>query len=300
MAELKDPEDLPALYQAADRTSIRAQDRFLLAFRLRIGGLLAAAVGGVLPLSVGSIEGGGLLALIGFLVALGAETYAAVVRPDRAWYEGRAAAESAKTLAWRYTVRGEAFEGSDADKRLLKELEEILQDLDAIDLAVADGVADQITPKMRDLRELDLATRRDLYLTDRVRNQQAWYSRKAKWNEVRGHRWMMASIVLELLGVLGGAARAFGEVDVDLLGLFAAVAATITAWVQAKQHQTLSTAYAITAQELASVASEAEAVADEATWAKFVGEAEEAMSREHTLWRASRGIRVRSVRPAAP
>jgi hypothetical protein len=293
---LVDPDDFPALYQSADRTSLEAQGRFLAALRVRLVGLLVAAIGGLITWSLWGIQVGGLLSLVAFLAALGAELYTAVVRPDRAWYEGRAAAESAKTLTWRFVVRGESFEdgeGEEAEQSFLNELREILQDLDAVQLSVVESVGSQVTPKMRDLRARDFATRRQLYIVGRIQDQKSWYSRKAKWNEKRAHGWFVASIVLQLGGVIGGAARAFGDLDIDLLGLLAAVAATIIAWAQAKQHQTLATAYAVTALELASVASEAEAIKTEEMWGRFVGQAEEAISREHTLWRASRGLRIR-------
>ena len=299
---LVDPDDFPALYRSADRTSLAAQRRFLVALRFRLGGLLLAAVGGAISWSVGSVEFGGLLALVAFAVALAAESYSALTRPDRAWYEGRAAAESVKTLTWRFAVRGESFEagGAEAEKRFLDGLDEILQDLDSVEPSSAEGQASQITTAMRDLRSRDFLARRDSYLHGRIRDQQAWYARNARTNARLGHRWLIAGIAFEFLGVIGGALRAFGGVDVDLLGVLAAVAAAITAWVQAKQHDNLSTAYGVTAQELASVASEVEAItpADEGAWGHFVGEAEEAISREHTLWRASRGLRIR--RPGRP
>ena len=65
----------------------------------------------------------------------------------------------------------------------------------------------------------------------------------------------------------------------------------MTAWLQTKQHQTLATAYTVTALELASVRSKIAYQNNEADWAKFVSDAEEAFSREHTLWKASRGVR---------
>jgi hypothetical protein len=68
----------------------------------------------------------------------------------------------------------------------------------------------------------------------------------------------------------------------------------VTAWVQAKQYQNLATAYGVTSQELSSVASEVATLTDEALWARFVREAEQTISREHTLWRASRGVRPSS------
>jgi len=285
---LRDPEDFPALYKSADRTAVNAQGRFLNALRTRLAGLLVAVVGGAISWSVGSVEVGGTVSLVAFALAIAAELNMALVRPDRAWYEGRAAAESAKTLTWRYVVRGESFSDindPDADRLFLRELQDILQDLDLISLDAGEGDELQITNRMRTLRHNSFKSRRELYLTGRIHDQRSWYSKKARWNETRGRQWTVASVAAEFVGLVCGAAKAFGGLHVDLAGVLAAIAATITAWVQAKQHQNLATAYGVTAQELASVASELVALTNESDWADFVGRAEEAISREHTLWR---------------
>jgi hypothetical protein len=78
----------------------------------------------------------------------------------------------------------------------------------------------------------------------------------------------------------------------SLLGVAAAASASAAAWLQTRQHENLTTAYSVACQELASVRSLIEQNRDEATWAQFVEDAEEAISREHTMWRASRGMRV--------
>lgn len=96
--------------------------------------------------------------------------------------------------------------------------------------------------------------------------------------------------MLGVLGVLAGATRVFFDLDVDLHGIVAVGAATVVAWLEAKQHRNLSTAYGITAQELASAASLGDSITAEDKWADFVGQSEEAISHEHTLWRASRGV----------
>ena len=75
---------------------------------------------------------------------------------------------------------------------------------------------------------------------------------------------------------------------IDLLGLAGAVIAAGAAWVQAKQHQTLANAYAVASQELAAISAQVDWASGEQEWAHFVDQAEEAISREHTLWRASR------------
>ena len=291
-------DDLPLLYRSASHTSQTAQRRFLAALRLRLGGLLGAVAGATLTAwTVSGINVGGLIALVSFALALGAELYVAINRPERTWYEGRAAAESVKTLAWRYMVRGESFADIDdpeADRTLQREITGILNGLD-LELGGIEAHGPQITDAMRTIRRADYQTRRGLYLAERIRAQEQWYSRKQNWNAQRSHQWLIATIVFEFLGLLGGAVWAFTEISFDFIGVFAALAATATAWTQAKQYQTLATAYGITAQALSMVLSEATFVTNEADWADFVGESEEAISREHTLWRASRGLRVRTL-----
>jgi SMODS and SLOG-associating 2TM effector domain 3/SMODS and SLOG-associating 2TM effector domain 1 len=284
--------DLPALYRSADRESERAQRSYLKSLRVRLGALLVAAFGGALTLTTpGNFQVGGGLAFVAFACALGAELFLATTNPLTTWYEGRAAAESAKTLAWRYMVRGEPFQldTPDVDKQFLAQTYSLLQDLRSISLGTAEPAAHQITDKMRHIRALDFNERRQVYLVDRIADQQRWYSEKARWNDRRARGWVLISIVLEIAGLIGGALKAFGWISFDLLGFLAASAGGVVAWIEAKQHRNLATAYGIASQELASIATELPTLNSEERWAAFVGEAEEAISREHTLWRASRG-----------
>lgn len=285
-------EDFPALQQSTDQQSLGAQKSFLLWFKIRLAGVVVAAVGGAIAWTSGPIHVGGVVAFLAFAAALAAELILAVRRPERIWYEGRAAAESMKTLTWRYMVGGEGFEGGvdGADGRLLAELKEVLHDLHALPVHTLSGHEVQISAKMREIRALPFEQRRAVYLSQRIQDQQGWYAKKAEWNAKRANVWTVTSVALEFFGLVGAAVKAVGRADIDLLAIFAAAAAAAAAWLQAKQYQNLATAYGVTSQELAAVASELEAVRDESTWAQFVAEAEEAISREHTLWRASRGV----------
>lgn len=74
-------------------------------------------------------------------------------------------------------------------------------------------------------------------------------------------------------------------------GLTGALVAAMTAWLQTKQHRALAAAYGVTALELASMRLKIARQSTESDWARFVADAEEAFSREHTLWKASRGVR---------
>ena len=287
------PADFPALFRSADRESERAQRSYLRSLRVRLGALLIAAFGGALTLTTaGGFQVGGGLAFLAFACALGAELFLATTSPLTTWYQGRAAAESAKTLAWRYMVRAEPFEGetADVDKQFLSQTHSLLQDLQSISLSTAEPDAQQISDKMRQIRAMDFEERRKVYLADRIADQQRWYSEKARWNDRRARTWVLVSIVLEIAGLLGGALKAFGLVNFDLLGFLAAAAGSVLAWIEAKQHRNLATAYGIASQELTSIATELLTVNSEQRWAAFVAQSEEAISREHTLWRASRGL----------
>jgi hypothetical protein len=101
--------EFPALYRAADWNSLAGQRRYLTATGLRLAMLVAAAIFGLFSWRTGGGDVAGIAAAGAFGVALLSELYLLQERPDRVWYDGRAAAESAKTLTWRYMVGGNPF-----------------------------------------------------------------------------------------------------------------------------------------------------------------------------------------------
>ena len=292
---IRDPEDLPALYQAANARSLSAQTSFLFWYRARLFGLLLAAAGGALAHPIWGISIGGWLAVAAFTAALVSELVVAILKPDKTWYEGRAAAESAKTLSWRFMTSG-AKDGAgqsdtEAQTEFLAELKDLLHDLGDLELATTGSGDTQITKAMNVARRADFPTRKALYKSCRIEDQRLWYEGKAAWNARRWRQWTAATVAAEGVGVIVGLLVAVGTIRFDALAIVAAIAATMTAWVQAKQHQNLSTAYSIASQEIAAIKSEIDLI-DESKWAEFVAQSEEAISREHTLWRASKGAKL--------
>jgi hypothetical protein len=61
---------------------------------------------------------------------------------------------------------------------------------------------------------------------------------------------------------------------------------------QTKQFEPLGNAYAVAAHELGAIRARLDVHRTEREWAQFVSDAERAISREHTLWSASRGHRA--------
>lgn len=293
---LKDS-DLPPIFQAADKSSVAAQRLFIRSAAIRLISVVAAGVFGLFVWKVDSkvTDWAGVLAVISFATALIIETHLLRTRPDRTWYEGRAAAESVKTLSWRYSVGGEPFKidtlaEREMDELFLDQLKAVITVLKELRISPPTSAKSQITKAMRLARSATLYERKQLYEESRVGKQQQWYQDKATWNAGRASFWTTWMLIVEVGGVAGGVMKAVGIITGDILVLAGSIVAAMTAWLQTKQHQTLSTAYAVTAIELASVRSKIHLQEDENSWAKFVQDAEEAVSREHTLWKASRGV----------
>lgn len=285
--------DFPALHLVAEASSREAQKSFKRLTFARLFSLVAATAIGVWAVAGTASRLIGIVAALLFLAALLLELYLWRLRPEQTWYEARAAAESAKTLGWRYAVGGEPFgksSGSDVNAILHEQLHAVLGVLKNLDLSAEIGSGKAITDWMQDVRSAPLDARKAIYEEHRVRDQQSWYARRAKSHKSRLDGWTWALFSAEAAGLIGAALKISGVEEVDLLGLAAAVAASIAAWIQTNQYRTLHSAYVVTALELATLRDTVLEPSTEEEWSRFVEEAEKAFSREHTLWKASRGV----------
>jgi hypothetical protein len=284
-------DDLPAMFRSADRASLVGQANTVRWSALQLALLILGAVLGGFDIQRGGLSLGALAAALALAASLAPALWLASSNPQRAWYRGRAAAESLRTLSWKYAVRAEPFTGTDAeaDERLLRDMATILRDLRDVGWLSGAGDQSEITEKMRRLRRAPISVRRDVYKRGRLEAEHDWYAAKAAKAMAMARRWTAVVFAATLLGLTGGFIRAFGVFSFDALGSASAVAAAATAWVQLKQHGPLAAAYALTAHELLLVkASIDSGQDDEADWARRCSEAEEAISREHTMWLARR------------
>lgn len=288
--------DFPAAYVVANATSQRAQEKFKRLTSTRLMLFVLAAAFGVWSLEGGRHQLTAILGAICFLIALVIEAQISKARPEQAWYESRAAAESAKTLAWRYAVGGEPFGVTtpDPDDLLAQQMSDISSVLSNIDLEPEIGSGHLVTDWMRATRSSSLEMRRVIYEVHRVVDQQNWYSTRSKGLKADFERWVKYLVCAEVAGVVGAVLGAAFSLPIDLLGIAAASAAALSAWIQTNQFRTLQTAYTVTALELSTLRARIHAHPPEDDteddWAQFVEEAEKAFSREHTLWKASRGV----------
>lgn len=285
-------DDLPSFFQSADTCSLTGQARFLRQNRLQFWGLGIAALGGALTIRTGRWDVAGLAALLAFGMAMLMRLQMVSKKYDRMWYDGRAAAESAKTLAWRYSVGGRPFPLSEdaqvARALLITRLGEIQDAVQSLSI-VPRTTNREISPQMELLRTSDGDTRRQAYRRGRLEDQRTWYASKAKTNTESAEKWQRVVLGAEVVGLLLALGKATGVIGIDFLGIASAIAAGAAGWLQVRQHLTLAHAYSVAAHELNRTLELSNEVMDEEAWSEFVDEAEEAVSREHTMWAASRG-----------
>jgi hypothetical protein len=231
--------------------------------------------------------------LIAVVSALALTWYRSAKKPDEDWYQFRALAESVKTLAWRYAMRADPFDEEDHLARAtlrnrLKELIKVNSILGArLESHSADG--DQITDDMESARGAPLTDRLKIYGSDRIHDQRSWYAKKAATNKKASEKWFVAMVVVYTALFIVLAHRLAYS---DLLWLspdpLLVVSASIVGWIQTKRFNDLAAAYLLTAQEIGIVATEMVDIANEASFSKFVNNAELVFSREHTQWVARR------------
>ncbi|MFE6866922.1 DUF4231 domain-containing protein [Kitasatospora sp. NPDC057692] len=291
---------LPELFRTADQASLSGQQETLRWYRGLISMLVVAAAVGSLP---GPDEKGAsditpLFSVVALLVAGYFWSRLRRSNPQARWYEARAAAESVKTLAWKYSVRARPFEGAaesaDVDRGYLLQVEDVLRAFEDPAIVPPGSVA-EITPEMRRVRAESLTSRRTLYLRTRVEGQRTWYRSRAESCESQAVTWGLGVAALIIVGAAAAVAQATGALEVHVFGATSAAAAAVIAWTQLKQLRPLAAAYQLAARELENVGNQLSDLDTrtpdaEQRWARLAAEAEDAVSREHTTWRARRAF----------
>ncbi|WP_162002488.1 DUF4231 domain-containing protein [Streptomyces sp. CB01881] len=291
---------LPELFWTADRASVEGQRQTLRWYRGLIAMLVVAAAVGSLPGPEHRGDGDitPLFSVVAFLVAGYFWSRLRRSNPQGRWYEARAAAESVKTLAWKYSMRARPFDGAadsaETDRGYLLQLEDVLRAFEDPEI-VPPGTIPEITPEMRRVRSASLVARRTLYLRTRVEGQRTWYRSRAESCESQAVSWGLGIAALIIIGAAAAIAQATGALSVHVFGASSAAAAAVIAWTQLKQLRPLAAAYQLAARELENVGNQLsdldlKAPDAEQRWARLAAEAEDAVSREHTTWRARRAF----------
>lgn len=281
--------NLPSLFTATDEYSQKWQKRFLRAQKGQLALLILAALGGSTSwVLCKSFELSAFITMLSLLGAVFIRLYLVTNTPEKKWYNGRAAAESIKTLSWKFVSGATPFEktkrDSDVQRLFLSRVSEILATVPTLDQPSVG--ARQLTKSMKDERKKSFKDRKSYYIANRIEDQITWYNNKSTFNSKRSSLWGGSLLVVEIFAIILAILRFANIIELDLAGVTATVVAAGISWIQSKQYETLSQSYAVTAQELARVGSLLDSTGQR-DWPTNVEQAEEAISREHTLWLAS-------------
>ncbi|WP_441546065.1 DUF4231 domain-containing protein [Citrobacter freundii] len=283
--------DFPALYQSANDLSLNSQSQFFTALRFHLITLVVAAVLSIVSVTHWIVAALQVLAL---LAALACSIYLFSVRPEKLWYGGRAVAESIKTITWRYVCRAEPFQGDDqtARKDFHHTLKAIIEQNREVCRALTDYLdGTQISHVMEQIRSQPLNKRKEIYIESRVGDQHTWYANKAKFNRRRARYFFGALIAINAFAVICAVVRVANvEVPFWPTDVFVASAASILTWMQAKRFSELAASYSLTSHEIGLVKEEAKQPNTDEEFSVFVGDAENAFSREHTQWVARKDV----------
>ena len=284
-------QDFPSLYRSADDLSLKSQKHFFQALRIHLVLLVIAATLSIISIPHWLVALAQLLALLG---ALGCSIYHFSVRPDRMWYSGRAVAESIKTVTWRYVCRAEPFQTENliAKNDFRQTLKQIIEQNREVCESLTEHLdGEQFTQVMEQLRSQSLEERKATYKNTRIKDQLTWYAKKAKFNRKMSKYFFWGLIGINSLAVICAAFRiiyinqSFWPTDV-----LVAIAASILSWMQAKRFSELASSYSLAAHEISLINEQSLRSTTDNDFSIFVGDAENAFSREHTQWVARKDI----------
>ena len=259
---------------------------------MRVYSALSIAGAGLALYGIESISAA-VMAAVFFIAGLGISVLMSVRKFESTWYRARAIAESVKTASWRFMMCAEPFANmadTAADKKAFTYLVRTIM-LDHKDLAhdlsgsLAEG--EQITSAMINTRSLPLAERMQIYREHRIDNQRTWYAQKSNTNKTLGNRWFWVSVGLQAAAVLFVVLRiAEPTFKYWPTEMFVVAATSVFGWMQTKRFRELAAAYGLAAHEIGLARSQLDDISTEQAFSEYVGDTENAFSREHTQWAA--------------
>jgi hypothetical protein len=293
MNEKMSYDDYPASYRASDRASLAAHNQFVKFTFLNLGLMIIAAIVGSVTLNNNT---GKLTLAITSAILLTIGVFVTIVlrnfKLEQIWYEGRAIAESSKTLTWRYMMGTDPYPtniGSKADELFIASLQSLIKERSSFAARLCDEyfMDKQITDKMRFNRRIGTQERKQMYLSERIDDQRRWYNQKSQANLRSANRYFIMTISSQVLAIIAAFTVVLWQGSlVQFTGIFTTLASAIIAWTQMRRNEELAQSYGLAGQELNFIFEQSSLVENEEQFLRYVANAEMAISREHTMWLA--------------
>lgn len=280
----------PALFTSSDNYSIKAQDNFKNLNKWTLVALVVATVLTSLTQENWAIWTSTALILVSAILS----TLMLVLKFEKGWYEGRAVAESIKTLCWKYMTGARPFSidlnETKAKNLLIENFKKVIGHRKDFFTLIGSDFAEneQLPVELMNIRKLSKDERISMYKTERLEKQKKWYTDKTTENK----KWTKISfaviILAQVLAVISLILKIKFEFEFSIAPILVTISTAFIAWLQLRRYQELSQSYLITATELSLIKSKINQVDTESDFSEFVDDSETAISREHTLWLARR------------
>ncbi|HML70198.1 MAG TPA: DUF4231 domain-containing protein [Macellibacteroides fermentans] len=288
--------EFPSYYQAADRSSVKAQSYYVNIIRINLLSMIFASALSIYNYQLTNSKLiiymiSGLLLLLSLILTIVLK----IKKYEDIWYQGRALAESCKTLTWRFISCSEYFEVNlsllEAKERFVNRIKELSKEFSELSKIMDSRTLSLpiITHKMIELRCQNTIQRKKYYIINRIENQKKWYSNKAEYNVGKYNIWFLVIIFSQIISFISIVLLIkYPDYNWNFVGLFTTISTSSISWLQIKQHQELKQAYTTAAQELNHIVTLSESIKTDDELSKFVLDSENAISKEHTLWSAQK------------
>jgi hypothetical protein len=282
--------DYPALYRSADGASKSTKRGHIAIVWAQSGCLILGAGVGLWP-SESRVTA--VIAALLFLASLAATIFARTQQFQQSWYQARALAESIKTTSWLYMMGADPYNADDVSSAQVfrATLTQLLEDNRSLgDHFESTPAADeQLTPRMEEVRQLNLGEKVAFYRNYRINDQRQWYTQQGTVNRTQGKLWFRILVALYLLATVSVLIRvAAPGFNYYASGLLAVAASSVLTWIQLKRYSESAAAYVLTSHEIGIIQQGLGSISDVGQLSTFVANAESAFSREHTQWAARR------------
>ncbi len=281
----------PLLFKIADTKSKKSQNIFI---RLNIFILLLLILSSVSSIYTTVPKNITTFSTICLILSTLFNIYILFFRPEKSWYEGRAIAESVKTLTWKFITNTKPFKISlqqeKAEQIFNENLKKIIGQRRDFYILIGQNYPDgnMISDEMISIRNCSFEERKKKYVEDRIQDQINWYSYKTKQNALNKNIALGLIIGFQILAIFFFIFEKNLFINYSFTSILITMTSVFMTWLQLKRFQELTDAYGITATELKFIKEKSKFILDDNQLEKYVDDTETAISREHTLWLARR------------
>lgn len=284
----------PILFKIADEKSNSSQKKFININLSILVLLILSSLSSIFTTQISAPESIVIFCTCCLILSTLLNLFILFFKPEKSWYEGRAIAESVKTLTWKLITGTTPFDLNLSDKEYQSIFEENLKKIigQKKDFFVLIGKKypneNMISDEMIEIRKSSFEKRKRIYLESRIQNQINWYSINSKKNSTHKNITFIFMIGFQILGILFFILELNSLIKVSFTSISIALTSILLTWLQLKRFQELTESYAITAMELKFIKDKSKFITNDDELAKYVDDSENAISREHTLWLARR------------